>query len=281
MPMACLMVLGCSSTNHEMGAENGVPVRSPARFTRLSLGVGALLVGAGAWLGGGGVRARRGGDRPTGDPGLDPIRRPGGRCGQQPGVQAVAQPRPIAWPRAGRRRRFGQGGGDGVDRRGGPQQPLGEPEARRPAGPVGLQGLVVGQGGGGPRIQRGVDDPRLDQHHLHPEGGQFDAHCVRGRLQGELGRRVEPAARQREAAHDAGDIHDATLSSLAHRGEERPGDGQGAEQVDLELGSGLGSETASTGPRTRIPAALITTSSPWLPVWSVICWWARRWRPGR
>jgi hypothetical protein len=35
------------------------------------------------------------------------------------------------------------------------------------------------------------------------------------------------------------------------------------------------SGTASTGPRTRIPAALISTSSPGPPVWSVIWWRAR------
>jgi hypothetical protein len=120
------------------------------------------------------------------------------------------------------------------------QQPLGEPEPSRPAGAVGPKGLVVaGQGGGGALVQRGVDHARLHQHHQHAEGGQLQPQRVRGRLQGELGRRVQPAARQREPAQDAGDVHDATASSLAHRREERPGDGQGAEQVDLQLRPGL------------------------------------------
>src|SRR4029453_10394935 len=82
-------------------------VRSPQRFTDVPLGVGALLVGAGARLGGAAVSGpgAAGGaeDARPGDPGLDPIRGSGGRCGRQPGVLAVAQPRPVAWPRAGRR----------------------------------------------------------------------------------------------------------------------------------------------------------------------------------
>jgi hypothetical protein len=120
------------------------------------------------------------------------------------------------------------------------QQPLGEPEPSRPAGAVGPKGLVVaGQGGGGALIQRGVDHARLHQHHPYAEGGQLQPQRVRGRLQREPRRRVEAAAWECKASQDAGDVDDAAGTSLAHRRQEGPGDGQGAEQVDLQLRPGL------------------------------------------
>ncbi len=82
--------------------------------------------------------------------------------------------------------------------------------------------------------KRRADEAGTDQGHANSLTPELGAERVEEAVQGVLGGRVGGAQGGAELPHQAGDDDEVAAAPLQHRGEERLGQGHGAQVVDLQ-----------------------------------------------
>src|SRR5947209_8674336 len=95
-----------------------------------------------------------------------------------------------------------------------------------------------------------------------PAPGQLMAHRFGDGLDGVLRRRVRCREGTRHPAADRPHEHDAAVRCLPDQREHRLGDGDLADDIDLELAPPVLSEMYSTGPPSPMPALLTSARRP-------------------